>query len=388
MHKLLIVLMLSIHSGLFAQSYAAATRVEVLPDDAGTVGELRFREAWGAGGHYLAFKTPAALAGNVTWTLPSTDGTSGQALVTNGSGVLSWAAGGGGSSYYQTMRTFAGADLPQRAALRATAPAINIYDDPDGADGDAQAETEIALFTSPANASVLVGTGRVLTTTAPLTIGGGASADLSADRALACVACVTTDTTQTITGAKTIQQTLTTRTVTPEAGNTYSLGTYGGFGADGSYQFAHIRNVRSSQLAVGVWDVLGFTGYHRWEPGTLNQSQIKDSSGVSVLGFNSNVSPDMVTVYGSLTVNSALAVTSTSTFASAATFNGGLVMPSGTNNTIRAGSGGALYVTPRGLASAAVSCGGVADGWTEITTDAYLVQCLGGSRYRLALVGY
>ena len=41
--------------------------------------------------NYLAFKAPAVVPANVTWTLPSTDGSAGQVLVTNGSGVLSWA---------------------------------------------------------------------------------------------------------------------------------------------------------------------------------------------------------------------------------------------------------------------------------------------------------
>ena len=40
--------------------------------------------------NYVAFKAPATIASNVTWTLPSTDGTAGQVLSTNGSGVLSW----------------------------------------------------------------------------------------------------------------------------------------------------------------------------------------------------------------------------------------------------------------------------------------------------------
>jgi hypothetical protein len=41
--------------------------------------------------NYLAFKAPAALSANTTWTLPGTDGTSGQTMVTNGSGTLTWA---------------------------------------------------------------------------------------------------------------------------------------------------------------------------------------------------------------------------------------------------------------------------------------------------------
>jgi len=40
--------------------------------------------------NWVAFQAPATVASNVTWTLPATDGTSGQTLQTNGSGTLSW----------------------------------------------------------------------------------------------------------------------------------------------------------------------------------------------------------------------------------------------------------------------------------------------------------
>lgn len=55
--------------------------------------------------NYVAFKAPATVASNVIWTLPGTDGTSGQALTTNGSGTLSWTSmsGGGGSSSRTTV---------------------------------------------------------------------------------------------------------------------------------------------------------------------------------------------------------------------------------------------------------------------------------------------
>jgi hypothetical protein len=42
--------------------------------------------------NYVAFNAPAIIPANVTWTLPSTDGASGNFLITNGSGTLSWAA--------------------------------------------------------------------------------------------------------------------------------------------------------------------------------------------------------------------------------------------------------------------------------------------------------
>jgi hypothetical protein len=46
--------------------------------------------------HYVAFAAPGTVSTNLTWTLPATDGTTGQVLSTDGSGVLSWSAGGGG----------------------------------------------------------------------------------------------------------------------------------------------------------------------------------------------------------------------------------------------------------------------------------------------------
>lgn len=58
-----------------------------------TAGELRFLEPSGSGSNYTAFKAQAQ-GGNVTYTLPAADGAANQALVTNGSGTLSWSAAG------------------------------------------------------------------------------------------------------------------------------------------------------------------------------------------------------------------------------------------------------------------------------------------------------
>ena len=54
----------------------------------GATGALRFADTDSS--NYVAFKSPGVVSANVTWTLPSADGTSGQALSTNGSGTLSW----------------------------------------------------------------------------------------------------------------------------------------------------------------------------------------------------------------------------------------------------------------------------------------------------------
>ena len=58
-------------------------------------GDLRFADSDSS--NWVAFQAPATVASNVTWTLPSADGTADQALVTNGSGTLSWADAGGAS---------------------------------------------------------------------------------------------------------------------------------------------------------------------------------------------------------------------------------------------------------------------------------------------------
>jgi len=57
--------------------------------------EVRFRETTANGTNYVALKAPASLASDVTFTLPSADGTVGQVLQTNGSGVLSFSTVGG-----------------------------------------------------------------------------------------------------------------------------------------------------------------------------------------------------------------------------------------------------------------------------------------------------
>jgi hypothetical protein len=50
------------------------------------------------GTNYVSFKAPDTIAANVTWTLPSADGTNTQVLQTNGSGTLSFATVSGGAS--------------------------------------------------------------------------------------------------------------------------------------------------------------------------------------------------------------------------------------------------------------------------------------------------
>lgn len=55
-------------------------------------GDLRFADSDSS--NWVAFQAPATIASNITWTLPATDGTSGQLLSTNSLGVLGWATAG------------------------------------------------------------------------------------------------------------------------------------------------------------------------------------------------------------------------------------------------------------------------------------------------------
>jgi hypothetical protein len=73
--------------------------------------DLRFADADSS--NWVAFQAPATVAANVTWTLPSADGSASQVLQTNGSGTLSWATvsgGGGGDVFLASANAFTGAN--------------------------------------------------------------------------------------------------------------------------------------------------------------------------------------------------------------------------------------------------------------------------------------
>lgn len=78
----------------------------------GSQGDLRWGDSDNS--NWVAFQAPATVASNVTWTLPSTDGSNGQLLSTNGSGTLSWstvttsAAGSTTQVQYNSGGAFAG----------------------------------------------------------------------------------------------------------------------------------------------------------------------------------------------------------------------------------------------------------------------------------------
>jgi len=71
-------------------SQQAAVQVGPFGTVAGNTGEIRLRELAAGGSDYVGFKAPDAITTSQIWTLPSGDGSNGQVLSTNGSGLLSW----------------------------------------------------------------------------------------------------------------------------------------------------------------------------------------------------------------------------------------------------------------------------------------------------------
>ena len=66
-----------------------------------TQNELRFEDA--SGGQYVALKAGTTVASNVTFTLPTADGTADQVLKTDGSGALSFATVSGGAAWQSVV---------------------------------------------------------------------------------------------------------------------------------------------------------------------------------------------------------------------------------------------------------------------------------------------
>ena len=73
--------------GATTPSTVVATQVNVTAQ-----GDVRFEDT--TGGQYVALQAPSTVATNVIFTLPGADGSANQAIVTNGSGVLSFGDAG------------------------------------------------------------------------------------------------------------------------------------------------------------------------------------------------------------------------------------------------------------------------------------------------------
>jgi hypothetical protein len=84
----------TINAGTLTTAQQNGLQIKPYSSTAGTTGELRFSELTAGGTDYVGFKAPDAIAASKIWTLPAGDGSSGQVLSTNGSGLLSWISPG------------------------------------------------------------------------------------------------------------------------------------------------------------------------------------------------------------------------------------------------------------------------------------------------------
>lgn len=115
--------------------------------------------------------------------------------------------------------------------------------------------------------------------------------------------------------------------------------------------------------------------------GTTNQVLANGTSGSAQTGavtltLPQSIGPGSTPTFNGMTLAGGLAA------------NGGIITGSSTNSTIYIGTSGNFYNRPLGGSSAGVSCSGIADGWSAISSDDYVVVCLGGSRFRAALASY
>ena len=110
--------------------------------------EIRLPEDTDNGSNYVALKAADNLAANVTFTLPNADGTNGQFLQTNGSGILSWSAAGSSVVQYPQESKSANYTLVLGdAGKQIFHPA---------------SDTAVRTFTIPANSSVAFPIGTVV----------------------------------------------------------------------------------------------------------------------------------------------------------------------------------------------------------------------------------
>ena len=102
--------------------------------------ELRFGDADSSA--YVGFKSPETVTTDLVWTLPATDGTTGQALTTNGSAVLSWATAGGGGTTFTYSSSAPGSPSAGDEWLDSTSGILYTYVN----DGNSSAWVELGPF--------------------------------------------------------------------------------------------------------------------------------------------------------------------------------------------------------------------------------------------------
>lgn len=105
--------------GIGLQTVSGASLAVNGPIATGSAAALQFTDADGS--NYVALKASGTVNTNVTWSLPTADGASGQFLKTNGGGVLSWGTGTGGSGIAPSSYSILGSSGTYTTPVGATA---------------------------------------------------------------------------------------------------------------------------------------------------------------------------------------------------------------------------------------------------------------------------
>ncbi len=122
--------------------------------------DLRFADSDSS--NWVAFQAPATIASNVTWTLPATDGSNGNALLTYGNGVLYWGSAGGAGASITTSTTAPGTPADGDLWFDEDDGAVYVY----YADGTSNQWVEVGqnTFVSPLTIDNLVLSGSTIST--------------------------------------------------------------------------------------------------------------------------------------------------------------------------------------------------------------------------------
>ena len=248
---------------------------------------LRFYD--GDSSNFVGFKAPSAVSSNITWTLPSTDGTAGQVLITDGSGLLDWTdngSGGGGASTSATYITVSSeSGLSAERILTGTSNQITITDN--GAGG-----------------TIVVSTPQNIHTGASPTFAGLTLSDLTASRILS------TNGSKGLTStslASWLTGTSNQITVTDDGDGTVTVALPQSIATSSNPTFSTLNlSGTSNQI---VMQSAGVTGTLTWTPTSTGKSIIlPDASGTVAVSASGALS---LSAAGALTITDAAADGST-----------------------------------------------------------------------------
>lgn len=233
-----------------------------------------FEDPDSAGGNYVGIQAPALLATNYTLTLPSDDGTSGQVLTTDGSGVLSWAASGGVAG-----------------PISSTLNAIPTFSNTSGS--ALQNNSGVTISSGTVVASGFFGSGALLTSLDGSNISSGTVAANRLTVASSSSAGILSTGSQNIAGAKTFDNTLTANGFLTNSSAYNYTATSSIFLSAGFYGF-DISSTRALDVSLSYTQpgadnsmTLGASG-RRWSvvwaaTGTINTSDVNTKQDIADL---------------------------------------------------------------------------------------------------------